>query len=251
MLKIAQTMCIWSMVIVAVERFMLVRYPVRGVKLCTLRTKWCWICLMLICSLIYNIPRFFDSCVMTFVDACTLEVLTSRRVYAPKFNNTLYYDIYMYICYVCLLYIGPLVIVSVINVFLIRAVKQSRAGSQVTSSDTRRSKASHLRSVDNNAIRILVFVVLLFVLCETPELVIKIFTFIDRHSDSVNISRQVLRDAVVVNELLMVVNSSVNFIIYFTFGKKFRSTVKNAFQFTKIKFNIPRKQPETMPLTIS
>lgn len=86
---------------------------------------------------------------------------------------------------------------------------------------------------DKNATTVLVIVVVAFIVCETPELVLKFVTFTERNSSySGLLLSPDLRRFNVVSQLLMVINSSVNFLIYLIFGRRFRRILKETFRFS-------------------
>ena len=183
---------------------------------------------------------------MKFHDACTGRTI-ARMVYAPQFNKTLYFDIYQYALYIIFLYVAPLSILLALNCKLIGAIKYStRRHREITftngynhctvyntsrylqsNSNARQFSQHH----ENNATLVLIIIVLVFIVCETPELVYRIITVIVRHVKHMDklFSREFRHTFSTVSELLMAINSSVNFFIYFAFGRRFRRVMKYTF----------------------
>jgi len=225
MLKTAQSICIWMMLLVTIDRYVYVCVPLRAIQILSPRNRRLLAVLVIICGILYNLPRFFDSCIMTFKNACTGQILLSQKVYAQKFNHKLYFDLYMNAAYLIFLYIGPLVTLAVLNTKLVRAIKHSRK--------RHNSIGAHTDNNESNATLVLIVIVVVFIVCETPELIVTILSNLDRWSERINISMPLLRIFSTVNEFLMVINSSSNFFIYIAFGQRFRlvmrETVKTAF----------------------
>ena len=196
---------------------------------------------------LYNLPRFFDSCVMKFHDICTGKTI-ARMVYAPDyFSTTLYFDIYQNALYIIFLYVTPLSILLALNCKLIGAIKYSKrrhreitvpgdynhcfgysSSSYMPNTLTSRQFSQHH---ENNATLVLIIIVLVFIVCQTPELTYRIITLIVRHvEETENIFSIYFRHTfLTVTELLMVINSSVNFFIYCAFGRRFRRVMKYTF----------------------
>ncbi len=82
-----------------------------------------------------------------------------------------------------------------------------------------------------NATYVLIIIILVFILCETPELIHKIITVITRHVKSMDefFSREFRSCFSTLSELLMVCNSSLNFFVYLAFGRRFRRVMKMTF----------------------
>ena len=218
LLKTCQTLTIWMMVLVTVDRFMHVCHPLQTPEI--LRRRGTAVVIVYIAAIIYNLPRFFDSCIMRWVDVCA-NTTTTRMVYSTTFNKVLYFDIYKYLMYIIFLYVLPLATLLVLNIKLIQAIRISK----------RRVQSAHSSaSYENNATLVLVIIILVFIICETPELLLKIATVVSRHLQSTGIFNTHLIRFGIINEVLMVINSSSNFIIYVLFGKRFRHIMKETFR---------------------
>lgn len=219
-LKIAQFMCIWMLVLVTVDRFLYVKVPMRAIDIINHNNRHFWAAGVCVLAILYNLPRFFDSCVMTFYDVCT-DKYSYLKVSTGVFKNQLYFYSYEYSAYMIVLYVGPLLILSYMNTTLIRTIRRSlkRQFNQFR-------HAPHDHS-DANATQVLVIIIVVFIVCESPELIVKILSIIDRCSTNVTISLSLFKIFATINEFLMVVNSSVNFVIYLTFGKRFRMIMRD------------------------
>ena len=197
--------------------------PLRAVSLMKRTTRYSWACIVVAAAFLYNLPRFFDSCIMTFTDKCTGELVYTEKVYSPTFNNILYFDLYILTTYIIFLYVGPLATLSILNYRLIQLIRRS--------TNRQRRYGTQPDFSDCNATFVLVIVVIVFIICDTPELILKTMSFIDRIFDQVNISPTALHKLATVTEFLMVINSSTNFFVYCAFGRRFRFVMKETFRY--------------------
>lgn len=221
LLKTSQTIAIWMVLLVTVERYTHVCKPLCSSKVFKGSKRFILAGMIFILGFIYNCPRFFDSCIRTFYDVCT-DMTISTMLYRPQFNNMLYYDIYKCAMYLVFLYIGPLTMLLCLNFRLIQAIRHSK----------RRQRHMSPTNDDGeyNATLVLIIVVVVFIICETPELILQSLSFIDRYTNDKLLSKGVM-SMNIVSEVLMVLNSSTNFFIYCAFGRRFRWVMKQTFSY--------------------
>ncbi|XP_074650134.1 FMRFamide receptor-like [Tubulanus polymorphus] len=196
----AQTATIWITVSFTVERFIAVCHPLRAASMCTIRRARIVIFGVSLSSVLYNLPRWFEY-------KLTPKWQPERTNFGnnPIFTNT-YYMIYLPI--MCII---PLCVLSVVNIFLIRAVRES---------SHQRADMNVRQSRENNVTIMLVSVVVVFIICQVPALVYNVAYAIDRNI-TLSYSFQVLSNF---RNFLVVVNSTINFLLYCAFGQKFRRT---------------------------
>ena len=212
LLKVAQCMCIWTMVLVTIDRYVYVCVPLRALMILTPRRRRLLAVGVPVMSVLYNMPRFFDSCLMIFENSCG-EILDIRKVFLPVFNSTIYYNTYLTGCYIVLVFLLPLTCLTILNTKMVMTIRRSRMRHQELGRPREENEC--------NGTLVLVIIIVVFIVCESPELIVKIMVVIDSYSDSVNILAEALDILVVFNELMMVVNSSVNFAIYMTLSNRF------------------------------
>ena len=181
----------------------------------------------------------------------------SRMVFVQKLaRNMWYFDIYQYASYIILLYILPLFSLVTLNSCLIGAIRFSRKQHRettVTGCGRNRpppdpyycryfpvnsQRPQHSNHHEANATFVLIILVLVFIICETPELVYRIITVLTRHVPGLDrtFDLEFQHTFATVTELLMVINSSVNFFIYCAFGRRFRRVMKITFTPTGSNF---------------
>ena len=228
LLKTAQTIAIFMMVFVTVDRYVYVCIPLRAHQLLNRRKRWIFTVLIFLFGFIFNMPRFVDVCILRYMRCGRLAM--AAVVYAHHFNHSLYYDIYQCALYIIVLYAIPLAMLVILNTRLISAIRRSRRKHRLRMQNPKERYGDH---TDNNATLVLVIIVLVFILCETPELVFRVTTSVFRAVKRMEsaMDMTVHYDLATVLELLMVVNSSTNFFIYCIFGRRFRQVMRDTFQY--------------------
>uniref|UniRef100_A0A914MUM8 G-protein coupled receptors family 1 profile domain-containing protein n=1 Tax=Meloidogyne incognita TaxID=6306 RepID=A0A914MUM8_MELIC len=202
---IAQTCSVYFTIVAAVDCFVQVCMPTKIKRLFSsqLFTK-CLASGILAFAFIYNIPHCFESILLD----CWHPNFQSQSVEvcpAPLRFHPTYMLIYYKYMYAIFLAVGPLIVLIVLNIIVIIATVFCKKGN----------------SADNLA---LILVVLLFILCNTVALLINIF---ETHLASSMSWR--INYIIDISNLLVVFNSSFNFVIYYNFSRPFRCTFSRHF----------------------
>lgn len=207
-----QTATIWVTVLVGVNRYIAVCKPYQASRLCTVAQARKQLAFVLLCVIIYNIPKFCEA---------KLETLTrdNRTVLTPVYiglgQKPLYWIIYGNVFYMIFLLILPLLVLTILNVRLINALnawKKKRAELQ-----TMRQQQ------DNNVTFVLIIVVLVFTVCQAPALVNQIlWNVLPDHARFCGGFQFYFQR---ISNMLVILNSSVNFLIYFLFNTRFRQVL--------------------------
>ena len=248
LLKMFQTITIWMMVLVTVDRFIYVCKPLHAQDIFNQTTRRTFAVLVFLFGTLYSVPRFLDRCLITY-EVCGNETVTGV-IYKPMFNNAYYYNIYRYAMHLVFLYLGPLVTLCVMNTRLIVTIRKSRQlhremrvkGHYVSSANSRFTSQT-----ENNATLVLIIIILVFIVCETPELILRILIVLDQHVDSISAISPAFYRFNTMSALFMVINCSINFFIYFLFGKRFRYIMKETFIY-KFQTTTSLLTRETLPL---
>ena len=209
-----QTITIWVTVLVGVNRYIAVCKPYSASRLCTVNQARKQLALVIILCILYNIPRFCEAKLTSMVDTTT-----NKTVLVPAYtalgDNKMYLIIYNNAMYMIFLLILPLIILTILNVRLIKALNALR--------QRRQQMQSARQQQDNNVTLVLIIVVLVFTVCQAPALVNQILwnvlPNIARHCGHFQYYYQR------VSNMLVVLNSSVNFLIYFLFNTRFRQVL--------------------------
>lgn len=209
--SIAQTMAVWLVTLITVDRYIAVCQP--------WQTNWrslnrvrVVVVVIAILAVVYNIPRFLER--ETSVERnCLGGFLIRTRKTAFRVNRN-YFLVYKTVCYFIFRSIGPLSVLVALNVRLVRALRKVRR--------KRRDMTRKTKQRENITV-MLIAVVTVFIVCQIPDLGLRIaFTAMEFSPVAFRVNVQAMRYANAASNALLTVNSSVNFLIYCLVGKKFR-----------------------------
>lgn len=198
---ISQTGSIWTTCLITAERYLAVCHPFKSLTLST-RSRAIWALIAVtICDIVFNLPRFVET-----------DVTDDHVRQSELRKDRLYYWLY-YICLnLSLVYIIPLSLLSFLNIKIYLAVR---------SASCNRGSLTRSQERELNLASMLVLLVAIFLACNAPAFIIHCLELVDP---------PYLGVAVLFSNLLVCLNSSVNFLIYCIFGKKFREKLKEVFK---------------------
>uniref|UniRef100_T1J193 G-protein coupled receptors family 1 profile domain-containing protein n=1 Tax=Strigamia maritima TaxID=126957 RepID=T1J193_STRMM len=199
---IAQTGSVWITVTVTAERYIAVCHPLKAKSVCTYGRARVYIILITILSIIYNLPRFWEVQKIYITHHVTNETVIAA-IPTDLRRNPYFVRIYLTWLYLVVMYVVPFLCLSLLNVFIWCQVQ--------TANRERRRLSKHQRKEISLALMLLCVVVVFFI-CNCLALVVNILEAFNIIND--NLTQM--------SNLLVTVNSSVNFIIYCIFGQKFR-----------------------------
>ena len=237
MASIAQTGTVWLVVLVTADRYIAVCKPL-STNLRTLERAKITTVLVLCFAVIYNIPRFLEREWIEEYDPCHGEIIV-KSVRTQMRNSKLYFLLYKTICYFLFRTIVPLVTLIILNLRLIRALQQvHRRHRDMTRSSKHRE----------NITLMLVVVVSVFIVCLIPDMTLRIVATLVYFFPSIDIDLQTLRYINIITNMLLTVNSAINFLIYCLVGKKFRKILQK--MCCKAKKPMQGEVSESEPLTM-
>ncbi|KAK3086740.1 hypothetical protein FSP39_022705 [Pinctada imbricata] len=207
---LAQTGTIYTTVGFTSERYIAVCHPLKAPNRCTKSRTKRVIILILIFSVVYNIPRFFEFKTVFNWDEQTNSSLPGIGLTELGKNNRfkLVYFIYMS---PLVMFVLPFLIIFVLNIQLMRAVNLAKKT---------RTRLSTSASKEANLTIMLIAVIIVFLICQLPSIADNILWVIFDSAD-LNCSLSYIRFTSITN-LMVVINSAVNFVLYCAFGKRFR-----------------------------
>ena len=220
---IAQTATVWATVLVALNRYIAVCKPYAAARLCTVRQAKVQLSAVLIGSVLYNITKFaeirLDSEQVAAVDGNGTSSAAKGALlpqYTDLGQNMFYLIIYGNIFYLIFMLSLPLLMLTILNIRLMRALKEL--------SRKRAEMQSARQQQDNNVTLVLIVVIIVFTICQSPALATQILWNIlsDSARDCGGFQYYFSR----ISNLLVIVNSSVNFVIYYSFNTRFRQVLR-------------------------
>lgn len=226
--NVAQTMSVYLTLIVTVERWVAVCHPFRARSLCTSsRARW-YVLGTATFALAYNTPKFFEAEVVPVGDPELGEVIYCVRANVD-FRTDRYVAVYIHWMYLVVMYIVPFSALAALNACIVRQVRKAQA---------ERARLSRVQRRELGLATMLLVVVLVFFLCNLLPLVTNAFeVFLGDEFDN-------LDPLVKTSNLLVTINSSVNFVIYVIFGEKFKRVFLKIFCAGRVRPRGLRDSPE-------
>lgn len=199
---IAQTISIYMTFLISLERYIAVCFPLKARSSYTqVHTKTC-IYLVVLLSIIYNIPKFFEIKVIDGDDESYGKFYFVTASALRK--DSLYVQIYIHWLYFIFMNLIPLSGITFFNLMIYR---------QVRIVNRLRIKLTNRERQDIKLTTMLFSVVIAFLSCNFLAVLTNVLeTFYGTYNDRLT----------KLSNLLVTVNSSVNFIIYVVLVKKFR-----------------------------
>ena len=208
-LYMAQTETIWLTVVIAMNRYMAVCMPYKAPHLCTIMNVYKEVLVVTIFSICINIPRFFEIDIVKKVENGTVVSNYQRtwlgkdKVYAIVYTDALYY---------LFSFVLPLLILAFVNTRVTVAYQAAKK--------RKRRMTSRRSDNENNITRVMIIIVLIFILCQAPARIVQLVW-----SYKYNHCHEYQYYLIHISNTLEVLNSSVNFLIYFMFRKRFRDII--------------------------
>ncbi|ELT97118.1 hypothetical protein CAPTEDRAFT_182197 [Capitella teleta] len=211
--SIAQTITVWTVVLVTLDRFMAICKPL-STQLRSLERAKLTVIIAIVLAILYNIPRFFEREVVIEVNKqCNTTYVKVDK--SAMRQSKIYFLVYKTICYFIFRAIGPLLTLIILNYKLIKALQEVRRRHE----DLTRSGKHR-----ENITLMLVVVVCVFIVCTLPDLFLRLIVAFREFFPHLTRGLQWhwLSAMNAIANMLLVVNSSINFLIYCLIGKKFR-----------------------------
>ncbi len=213
---IAQMASIWLTVLISAERYLAVVHPFMSVQIRSISKVRLAIMSIAIIAILYNIPRFFEFWPkQIFKEEWNMTMIEVAD--GPIRTNLLYRYLYNTALFCLLIYAIPLVVLIFLNVKIICAMRAA---------NNSWASLNHRQQREVKATVMPLYIVVVFIVCCTQSLIAFILDAI-----FVGSSTQLtwLQIYVAITNLLVIMNSAVNFLIFYLFGRKFRMILRRMF----------------------
>ena len=211
--SIAQTITVWLVMLVTVDRYIAICLPLRTNIRTLQRTKLA-VAIVILAAILYNVPRFLEREIVTKFNTCTNTTdITTQKT---KFRESrVYFLVYKTIMYFIFRAIGPLLALIILNLRLVKALREVRKKHRDMTKSTKHRE---------NITLMLVVVVTVFILCELPDMIVRVvFALLVFLFKPGTFDLDKLRYFNVTSNALLTLNSGINFLIYCLIGNKFRN----------------------------
>ena len=211
--SIAQTITVWLVMLVTVDRYIAICLPLRTNIRTLQRTKLA-VAIVILAAILYNVPRFLEREIVTKFNECTNS--TDTKTEQTQFRKSrVYFLVYKTIMYFIFRAIGPLLALIILNLRLVKALREVRKKHRDMTKSTKHRE---------NITLMLVVVVTVFILCELPDLIVRVvFSLLVFLFEPGSYDLYKLRYFNVTSNALLTLNSGINFLIYCLIGNKFRN----------------------------
>lgn len=209
----AQTATVWLTVVLAVNRLIAVCSPYSSPRLCKLAYVRREVAAVALFAVAFNTPRFFEMHVVKGNGTNSYEL-----AYTTLRDNSVYAFVYGDILYYVMTFVLPLLILGAVNTRIIvayRATRMRKRSMQTASNST--SGSSGKRATENNVTLVMIIIVVIFMLCLAPARLVQLVTSYE-YSSCTDVRFYLIH----LSNCLEMLNSSVNFVIYVVYHKRFR-----------------------------
>ncbi|XP_041348730.1 G-protein coupled receptor dmsr-1-like [Gigantopelta aegis] len=214
----------WLTVSLAVFRYIFVCMPTRAMTLCTSDRAKLTVAIVVVGTIIICTPNYVmyqvvDYNANTNLTYCYIIADSNFALDHPQYTQFTKW------LYGVVIKILPCILLTFLSALLISAMQQARRRRvRLLSSSNRASGHDHQSSEHNRTTMMLVMVVLFFVITELPQGIVALIGGISDHFwNNVYVHLGDFMD------ILVLVNSAVNFILYCIMSQQFRSAFRNLF----------------------
>ena len=214
----------WMTVSVAVERYMMVCHPQRARTFCTRRRAIITSVVIYVIMTLVAMPSAFRYKTITVFDQVTNQTCLDIQL-TDLYGNKTFVVVYTWIqnflrCNI------PLFLLIVLNTCIVHSLRKTRA----------RKKSSARQRITF----MLVTVIVVFLICITPDAAMSTFLRFGYHEESMLVKG--IRE---ISDTLLALNAAVNFVIYCFFSSLFRRTFASLFCGFKMYDKIVRPIEDT------
>lgn len=207
-----QVTSIWLTLAFTVDRYIMICHPFKAESMCSVGRARKVIVAVYILGVLFNIPRFLEykteEVVMPLLNGGTVTRFMVH--YTETGRSQLFMDLvhsYLYLTFVCGI---PFFTLAILNTFLMHAVHMSKKNGRLINAKEKRR---------NDTTVMLIGVIVIFLVCQGPALISRMVYAIDFHRATESMTFHKINE---VGNFLIIVNSAINIVPYYFFGKRFR-----------------------------
>ena len=214
LVNVVQTASIWVVVLLSINRYIAVCFPFKALRWCTISKVKKQLAFVLLSAVLYNIPKCAESRIkyVTYDNGTTYKPCSFDTNLGKAKLYDIIYDSVLYFTFLVAL---PIFTLTYVNIRLIQALKARRR--------KRSEMVSQLQQNDNNVTVVLIIVIVVFIICQIPAFVG--YALLNMTSDNAKFCGGYDFYLRPVANMLLVLNSAVNFDIYVVFNKRFRQVL--------------------------
>jgi len=239
MASMAQTTTVWLVVVLTADRYIAICRPLHAAQYSTVSRVRSAVATVWIVAALYNLPRFFERVVVVDVSANSTSptVTSSADLEVPTTSPEMIVDggratvqrtamredaLYVFVYKTCLFFVVRFLIpFTALAFFNQRLIAAMRASDRIQQRSARYALSGGRKERQHT--QTLIVVVVVFVVCELPDLILRAWLALHQHApDQVAFPFYRLLYVNIASNLLLTVNSCINFVIYCFMGRRFR-----------------------------
>ncbi len=209
-----QTLSIWMTVLLAINRYIAVCMPFHATTLCTMKNARYQVGSVLLFSIIFNFPRFFQFHLITK----SYQLANGEMIKFVSINDTiigertLFGNIYTNALYSICIFVVPFISLAYLNTRLALELKNMRK--------RRNSMSTTPAPSDQNITFVMIIIIVIFIICHLPDRILQgTKSFWNPKATG---CYSAFQNYTAVANVLITLNSSTNFLVYYFFRKRFR-----------------------------
>ncbi|XP_070192217.1 G-protein coupled receptor dmsr-1-like [Littorina saxatilis] len=230
-------MAMWLTVTLAVFRYIFVCQHAIAARLCSLDRAKLTVAVVVVATIVSCVPNYFVYSVQDIGPGLSRNVSCYWIVASQLAQANPTYEQFVRWLFGVVIKILPCVLMAFLSTLLIIAMQQAKKRrARLLNKVSRIVDHDHQSSEHNRTTMMLVGVVVCFIVTEIPQGILAWISAVDEDFwNDVYIHVGDLMD------ILVLVNSAVNFILYCIMSQQFRNTFKSLFVCNNIPFNLDRK----------
>ena len=214
-----QSAIVWITVLISLERYAVVCRPLLAVRLCKTTKARMALVTLTVLSIVMNIPKIWER-TLRHDDSVTYTVDGALA------QNPIYRYVYALALYFTLFFVMPITLLAILTSKLIITLRKARKRweRQPTAYRPRENRGKKLiyrKKHEHTITYVSLAIVFMFVVCGMPDLIIKTLIYVWGVRTG-----QWMTSLVAVSNLLVVLNSASNLVIYCLMGSQFRMDLK-------------------------
>ena len=217
-LRMISTSVAWITMLLTIERFIAVRNPLKAKTICSKGKMTIALCIIVCFAIGFHVPMFFEFTLKEAYDPANCKMFLYYYP-TPLLENKEYYIGYRVITEAIVRMFVPVISLIFFNYQLVKGLKEAFRRRQATVANDQGS----VDRVSSNVTTMVVGVVTVFIICQLPYMVFVIIDIFNVVIPQDNLMSYETREySIMAINGLIIINSSVNFLLYVMLGKRFR-----------------------------
>ena len=229
---------IWLTCLLTIDRYIAVCHPLQAQRLCTMSKTYRNMIIVVVTSILFSFVRVFEY---------QLDNTTELGFVVTEIHQDFYYTvIYKIIFFFLFNYLLPMALLVVLNTRLLCTLRKAES----SRAEMQGSMSSHSQSNNSRSVTVIVVtVVLVCIVCNICAMLSHILYSLETCFDHLKYLGSYRRILANINNLMITINSAINFVIYCLCSKNFRTIFLRTFHCHRTRTSGREAQHMTESLT--